>query len=80
MRVRKSKNCEFENKRRLVSDQFGHGESESGPKSTWKWDLDPENSISLWGPMFKLKELVLLLLLLGQYYVRIIIITIVIIA
>jgi hypothetical protein len=31
MRVRQSKNCEFENKRRLVSDQFGHGESESGP-------------------------------------------------
>jgi hypothetical protein len=31
MRVRQSKNCEFENKRRLLSDQFGHGESESGP-------------------------------------------------
>ena len=31
MRVRKSKNCEFQNKRRLVSDQFGYGESESGP-------------------------------------------------
>ena len=31
MRVRKSKNSEFENKRTLVSDQFGHGESESGP-------------------------------------------------
>ena len=30
-RVQKSKNCEFENKRRLMSDQFGHGESESGP-------------------------------------------------
>ena len=32
MRVRQSKNCEFEKKRRLdVSDQFGHGEFESGP-------------------------------------------------
>jgi hypothetical protein len=29
--VRKSKSCELENNRRLVSDQFGHGESESGP-------------------------------------------------
>jgi hypothetical protein len=25
MRMRQSKNCEFENKRRLVSDYFGHG-------------------------------------------------------
>jgi hypothetical protein len=31
MRVRKSKNCEFQNERRVVSDQFGHGDSESGP-------------------------------------------------
>jgi hypothetical protein len=31
IRVRQSKNCEFENKRRLVSDQFGHGDFESGP-------------------------------------------------
>jgi hypothetical protein len=30
-RVRQSKNCEFENKRRLISDQVDHGESESGP-------------------------------------------------
>jgi hypothetical protein len=34
MRVRKSKNFQFENKRRVVSDQLGHGESESGPQST----------------------------------------------
>jgi hypothetical protein len=32
--VWKSKNCELENKRRLVCDYFGHGESESGPYST----------------------------------------------
>ncbi len=32
MRVRQSKNCEFQNKRLLVSDQVGHGESESGLK------------------------------------------------
>jgi hypothetical protein len=34
MRVRQSKNCKLENKRRLVWDYFGHGESESGPQST----------------------------------------------
>jgi hypothetical protein len=31
IRMRKSKNCAFKNKRRFVYDQFGHGESESGP-------------------------------------------------
>jgi hypothetical protein len=31
MRVRQSKNCEFQNKRRLVSDKVGHRESQSGP-------------------------------------------------
>jgi hypothetical protein len=29
-RVRQSKKCEFENKRRRVCDYFGHGETESG--------------------------------------------------
>jgi hypothetical protein len=53
IRMRQSKNCEFGNKRRLVSDQFGHREFECGPQSTWKWDLDPKNSIPLWGRMFK---------------------------